>query len=55
MKEKGLYKRMTMDKLLMTLSKLKLLVIDGHHILRPLTKEQREIFSAFALPLPDVG
>jgi hypothetical protein len=55
MKEKGLYKKMTMDKLLMTLSKLKLLVIDGHHILRPLTKEQREIFSAFDLPLPVVG
>jgi hypothetical protein len=55
MKAKDLYKRMTMDKLLMTLSKLKLLVIDGHHILRPVTKEQREIFSAFGLPPPVVG
>jgi hypothetical protein len=44
-----------MDKLLMTLSKLKLTVIDGHHILRPITKEQREIFSAFALLPPAVG
>jgi hypothetical protein len=55
MKEKGLYKKMAMDKLLMTLSKLKLLVIDGHHILRPVTKEQREIFSAFGLPPLIVG
>jgi hypothetical protein len=55
MKEKDLYKRMTVDKLLLTLAKLKLLVIDGHHILRPLTKEQREIFSAFDLPSPVVG
>jgi hypothetical protein len=55
MKEHGLYKRMTADKLLMTLAKLKLTVIDGHHILRPLTKEQREIFAAFNIPLPAVG
>jgi transposase len=55
MKEKGLYKSMTMNKLLMTLSKLKLLVIDGHHILRPVTKEQREIFSAFGMQPPLVG
>jgi transposase len=55
MKEKDLYKTMTADKLLMTLSKLKLTVIDGHRILRPVTKEQRKIFSAFALPPPTVG
>ncbi|MDR3337514.1 MAG: transposase, partial [Treponema sp.] len=55
MKEKDLYKNMTMDKLMMTLSKLKLTVIDGHHILRPITKEQRQIFSAFALLPPTVG
>jgi hypothetical protein len=34
------------------LSKLKLTVIDGHHILRAIIKEQREIFSAFALSPP---
>jgi TATA-binding protein-associated factor Taf7 len=55
MKEKDLYKRMTVDKLLLTLAKLKLLVIDGHHILRSVTKEQREIFSAFGLSPPVVG
>jgi hypothetical protein len=53
MKTKDLYKGMTADNLLMTLAKLKLLVINGHHILRPVTKEQREIFSAFDL-LPPV-
>jgi transposase len=55
MKEKDLYKTMTVDKLLMTLSKLKMIVIDGYHILRPVTKEQREIFSAFGLTPPLVG
>ncbi|MDR1256858.1 MAG: hypothetical protein LBJ86_03860 [Spirochaetaceae bacterium] len=55
MQEKDLYKKMTVDKMLLTLAKLKLLVIDGHHILRPLTKEQRELFSAFGLPPPVVG
>jgi transposase len=55
MKEQDLYKKMTVDKLLLTLAKLKLLVIDSHHILRPLTKEQRELFSAFSLPPPVVG
>jgi hypothetical protein len=39
----------------MTLSKLKMIVIDGYHILRPVTKEQREIFSAFGLTPPPVG
>jgi predicted phosphodiesterase len=43
------------DKLLLTLAKLKLLGIDGHHILRPVTKEQRELFPAFSLPSPFVG
>jgi transposase len=55
MKAKNLYKRLTINRLFMTLSKLKLLVIDGRHILRPITKEQRTIFSAFGLPLPFVG
>jgi hypothetical protein len=55
MKEKNLYKTMTVTKLFMTLSKLKLTVIDGRHILRPITKEQRDIFSAFSIPPPAVG
>jgi hypothetical protein len=46
---------MTADKLLMTLAKLKLTVIAGHHILRPLAKEQRTIFAACNIPPPAVG
>ena len=55
MKEKGLYRKMTMDKLFVTLAKLKKVTINGHGILRPLTKEQFDIFTAFAIPKPYVG
>ncbi|MDR1788068.1 MAG: hypothetical protein LBR16_06430, partial [Treponema sp.] len=41
MKEKELYKKMT--------------VIDGYSILRPVTKEQRDVFAAFSIPPPSVG
>jgi hypothetical protein len=41
---------MTVHKPLLTLAKLKLPAIDVHHIFRPLTKEQREIFPAFQPP-----
>ena len=52
MKEKGLYRKMTMEKMFLTLAKLKKVTINGQDILRPLTKEQRDIFSAFAIPQP---
>jgi len=55
MREKDLYKKMTMEKMFITLSKLKKVAIDGKHILRPITKEQRKIFSAFSIPIPSVG
>jgi len=55
MKEKDLYRKMTMEKLFITLSKLKKIALNGHHILRPITKEQQEIFSAFSIPRPLVG
>jgi hypothetical protein len=55
MKEKELYRRMTMNRLLLTMAKLKIVAIEGRHILRPITKEQKEIFSAFSIPLPLVG
>jgi hypothetical protein len=55
MKEKDLYRQMTMDQLFLTLSKLKIVAIDGHNILRPITKEQAELFSRFSIPLPRVG
>jgi transposase len=55
MKEKDLYRKMTMEKLLMTMSKLKMVAINGHNILRPLTKDQMEILKAFSIPRPLVG
>jgi hypothetical protein len=55
MKEKDLYRKMTMEKLLMTMSKLKMVAINGHTILRPLTKDQLEILKAFSIPRPLVG
>jgi transposase len=55
MKEKGLYRRMTMEKMFITLAKLKKATVNGRGILRPLTKEQRDIFIAFAIPRPYVG
>jgi transposase len=55
MKEKELYRKMTMEKLFITMSKLKIIAINGRNILRPLTKEQGEILKAFAIPRPLVG
>ena len=55
MKEKDLYRKMTMEKMFITLSKLKKVTINGHHILRPITKEQKDIFTAFSIPCPFVG
>jgi transposase len=55
MKEKDLYFKMTMDKLLITLSRIKKTTINGSQIIRPLTREQREILSTFSIPFPFVG
>ena len=55
MKEKGLYRKMTMEKMFITLAKLKKVTVNGSDILRPLTKEQRDIFIAFGIPRPSVG
>ncbi|MCL2138864.1 MAG: transposase [Treponema sp.] len=55
MKEKGLYRKMTMEKMFITLAKLKKVTVNGRDILRPLTKEQRDIFIAFGIPRPCVG
>jgi transposase len=52
MSDKDLYQQMTMKKLIMTLAKLRLQEINGHSILFPLTKEQKEIFKAFNLAEP---
>ena len=52
MKEKNLYKKMTINRLLLQLSKLKTVTIKGTKIIRPVTKAQKEIFSHFSIPLP---
>lgn len=52
MLDKDLYKRMTMKKLLLTLSKLRVQHIHGQRILFPLTKEQKTIYKAFAVEDP---
>lgn len=43
----GLYKAMTMKKLIKTLEKLKVQELNGHRILYPVTKEQKTIYEAF--------
>jgi len=55
MKEKDLYNNMSMEKLFITLSKLKKTTINGSQIMRPLSREQREILSSFSISLPVVG
>ena len=52
MVEKKLYSTMTMKKLILTLSKLKLQMVKGIRILYPVTKEQRSIFEAFDVQVP---
>ena len=52
MLEKNLYKTMTMKDLIKTMEKLRTQVIDGRRILFPLTKRQKEIYKAFAVPMP---
>jgi len=53
MKEKDLYKRMTFNKLILELAKLKSATVNGKVILRPITKVQGDIFKAFDIRLPD--
>jgi transposase len=52
MQDQGLYKIMTMQKLLMTLSKLRVQEINGTRILFPLTLEQKSIYKAFSVDEP---
>lgn len=52
MVEKKLYSKMTMKKLIMTLSRLKLQMLNGVRVLFPVTKEQRTIFEAFGIKEP---
>lgn len=52
MLEQGLYEKMTMKQMLLTLAKIRLQEINDVRILFPLTKEQRKIFKAFDVKEP---
>ncbi|MDO8685295.1 MAG: IS1634 family transposase [Clostridiales bacterium] len=52
MMDQGLYRSMTMKKMIKTLEKLRIQHINGNRILYPVTKEQNEIFKAFGLKEP---
>jgi hypothetical protein len=53
MKKESLFKCMTFDRLILTLAKLKSATVNGKTILRPVTKDQAEIFKVFGIPSPD--
>lgn len=55
MKDKKLYAKFTMDKLLIVLAKNKVMYVNGERILRPLTKEQKTILESFNIKLSSVG
>jgi len=52
MVDKKLYCKMTMRKLILTLSKLRVQFVKGVRIMFPVTKEQRGIYEAFGVGLP---
>jgi transposase len=52
MADKNLYGKMTMKKLIMVLSRLKLQMVNRSRILFPATKEQRLIYEAFGIKEP---
>jgi len=52
MSNKDLYKNMTMQQLILTLSKLRVHTVAGERIIMPITKSQKDIFDAFGIPHP---
>jgi transposase len=52
MLDKALYGKMTMKKLVLTLSKITLQIVKGTRIMFPVTKEQRLIYEAFGFQEP---
>jgi transposase len=52
MVDKKLYNKMTMKKLILTLSKLRIQYVKGVRVLFPVTKEQRDIYEAFNIEEP---
>ena len=52
MSKKNLYAKMTMKKLMLSLSELKLLTVENKPVLLEMTREQRDIFRAFGIREP---
>ena len=52
MVDKMLYRKMTMKKLILVLSKLRLQIVNNVRVILPATKEQRTIFEAFDINVP---
>jgi hypothetical protein len=46
---------MTFDKLFLILAKLKSATISGQRFLRPLSKQQKDLFKIFNMPLPHIS
>jgi hypothetical protein len=53
MRKEDLYKRMTFGRLILILAKLKSATVNNKTLLRPVTKEQSDIFQAFGIPALD--
>jgi transposase len=53
MKEHSMYKRLTFDKLNLKLNNIMSATINGNRFVRAITKEQKEIFTNFSMPVPD--
>ena len=52
MMDEGLYRKMSMKKLILVLSKLRVQFVKGVRVMFPLTKEQRGIYESFGIHLP---
>ena len=52
MSDNHMYEKMTLKKMLKTLERFRVQYINGNKVLFPLTSDQKNIFSAFALPHP---
>jgi hypothetical protein len=52
MKEKNIYKRMTMDSIFTLISRIKSVKINGQRITTPLTKEMSALFGDFQMEIP---
>jgi hypothetical protein len=52
LRAKDLFGEFTFERVFLTLAKLKSVCIGGQHVLCPLTRQQKDLFEAFDIPLP---